>query len=229
VQFDEVWADVVAAASHWFFAYCLAYRFTFRKSTFHKWELGMIHGYGRVSSKQQDYALQVEALKAAGCERIHAEKASGKSTDGRPELKRLIKSLKPGDVVVVTRLDRLARSSRDLLNILHEIEQAGASFKSIADAWADTTTPHGKLMLTVLGGLAEFERSLILARTEAGIAKAREQGKQFGRPERLDAGQKRKIAVRIAKGDASMADLAAEYGVGVATIWRAVQPEIAAA
>jgi DNA invertase Pin-like site-specific DNA recombinase len=132
-------------------------------------------------------------------------------------------------VVVVTRLDRLARSSRDLLNILHEIEQAGASFKSIADAWADTTTPHGKLMLTVLGGLAEFERSLILARTEAGIAKAREQGKQFGRPERLDAGQKRKIAVRIAKGDASMADLAAEYGVGVATIWRAVQPEIAAA
>jgi DNA invertase Pin-like site-specific DNA recombinase len=122
----------------------------------------MIHGYGRVSSKQQDYALQVEALKAAGCERIHAEKASGKSTDGRPELKRLIKSLKPG------------------------------------------------------GGLAELERSLILARTEAGIAKAREQGKQFGRPERLDAGQKRKIANRIAKGDASMADLAAEYGVGVA-------------
>jgi DNA invertase Pin-like site-specific DNA recombinase len=189
----------------------------------------MIHGYGRVSSKQQDYALQVEALKAAGCERIHTEKASGKSRDGRPELKRLIKSLKPGDVVVVTRLDRLARSSRDLLNILHEIEQAGASFKSIADAWADTTTSHGKLMLTILGGLAEFERSLILARTEAGIARAREQGKQFGRPERLDAGQKRKIAARIAKGDASMADLAAEYGVGVATIWRAVQPEIVAA
>jgi DNA invertase Pin-like site-specific DNA recombinase len=116
-----------------------------------------------------------------------------------------------------------------VLNILHEIEQAGASFKSIADAWADTTTPHGKLMLTVLGGLAEFERTLILARTEAGIAKARQRGKQFGRPERLDAGQKRKIAARIAKGDASMADLAAEYGVGAATIWRAVQPEIVAA
>jgi DNA invertase Pin-like site-specific DNA recombinase len=183
----------------------------------------MIHGYGRVSTKNQDYALQVEALKAAGCVRIHAEKASGKSTDGRPVLQRLIKSLKPGDMVVVTRLDRLARSSRDLLNILHEVEQAGATFKSLADTWADTTTPTGKLMVTVLGGLAEFERSLIQSRTEAGIARAREQGKLFGRPERLDAGQKRKIAELSAKGE-TIAHLATEYGVGAATIWRALQP-----
>lgn len=183
----------------------------------------MIHGYARVSTRGQDYQLQAEALRAAGCERIHAEKASAKSTDGRPELKRLLKALKPGDVVVVTRLDRLARSSRDLLNILHEVGQAEAAFKSLTEAWADTTTPAGRLMVTVLAGIAEFERSLIQARTEEGIAKARKQGKQFGRPSRLDAGQRRKIAERYAAGE-TMAELAAEYECGEATIWRALQP-----
>jgi DNA invertase Pin-like site-specific DNA recombinase len=188
----------------------------------------LIHGYARVSTRGQDYQLQAGELKAAGCERIHAEKASGKNTEGRPELRRLLKALKPGDVLMVTRLDRLARSGRDLLNILHEVGQAGAAFKSLAETWADTTTPIGELMVTVLGGIAQFERSLIRSRTEAGIAKAREQGKQFGRPERLDAGQKRKIAERSAKGE-TISQLAAEYGVGAATIWRALQPEAVAA
>jgi DNA invertase Pin-like site-specific DNA recombinase len=122
----------------------------------------------------------------------------------------------------VTRLDRLARSGRDLLNIIHELEQAACGFSSLAEAWCDTTTPTGKLLLTVLGGIAEFERSLILSRTEAGIAKARAQGKVFGRPSRLDAGQKRKIAERYAAG-ATMAELAVEYNVGDATIFRALQ------
>jgi DNA invertase Pin-like site-specific DNA recombinase len=183
----------------------------------------MIHGYARVSTKGQDYQIQAEALKVAGCERIHAEKASAKSTDGRPELRRLLKALKPGDVLVVTRLDRLARSSRDLLNILHEVGQAGAAFKSLAETWADTTTPAGRLMVTVLAGIAEFERSLIQSRTEDGIAKARKLGKKFGRPSALDAGQRRKIAERYADGE-TMAALAAAYEVGEATIWRALQP-----
>lgn len=182
----------------------------------------MRYGYARVSTTKQDYELQVEALKAAGCERIFSEKASGKSTNGRREFEKLMRALNPGDVVVVTRLDRLARSSRDLLNIVHELEQAGCGFISLAEVWCDTTTPAGKLLLTVLGGIAEFERSLILARTEAGIAKARANGKKFGRPGALDVGQKRKIAERYAAGE-TMAALAADYEVGEATIFRALQ------
>ena len=123
---------------------------------------------------------------------------------------------------MVTRSNRLARSTRDLLNILDEISQRGASFKSLADTWADTTTAQGRLMLTILGGLAEFERTLIQSRAEAGIQKAREQGKKFGRPSALDAGQKRKIADRYAKGE-TMAELAREYEVGEATIHRALK------
>jgi DNA invertase Pin-like site-specific DNA recombinase len=183
----------------------------------------MRYGYARVSTTAQDHALQVEALKGAGCERVYTEKRSGKSVDGRKEFRRLLKAIGPGDVIVVTRLDRMARSSRDLLNVVHQITEAGAGFRSLKETWADSTNPAGRLMLTVLAGIAEFERELILERTAEGIAKARKQGKQFGRPSRLDAGQRRKIAERYADG-ATMAELAAEYECGEATIWRALQP-----
>jgi DNA invertase Pin-like site-specific DNA recombinase len=182
----------------------------------------MRYGYARVSTSKQDTSNQVDALKAAGCERIFTEKASGKSTDGRPEFKRLMKALNPGDTVVVTRLDRLARSSRDLHNIIHDLGEADCNFVSLREAWCDTTTPAGKLMLTIMGGIGEFERELIQARCEEGIAKARANGKKFGRPSALDVGQKRKIADRYAAGE-TMAALAAEYEVGEATIFRALQ------
>ncbi len=152
----------------------------------------MKYGYARVSSKAQDYTAQVEALKAAGCERIFSEKASGKSTNGRPEFAKLLKALLPGDTVVVTKLDRLARSSRDLHNILHEMEGLSCGFVSLGESWCDTTTDIGRLMLTIMGGIAEFERGLIRKRTDEGIDRARKLGKRFGRPERLDAGQKRR-------------------------------------
>src|SRR5215470_2525299 len=113
-------------------------------------------GYARVSTDGQSLASQDAQLRAAGCAKGFAEKVSGAKID-RAELAKLIRRLEPGDVLVVTRLDRLARSTRDLLNILDVIAKAGAGFKSLHDAWADTTTPHGRLMLTVLGGLAEFE------------------------------------------------------------------------
>jgi DNA invertase Pin-like site-specific DNA recombinase len=116
------------------------------------------------SSKDQSLALQDAELRQAGCAQVFAEKVSGARTE-RKELARVLKRLGDGDVLVVTRLDRLAKSTRDLLNIIDAVARAGATFKSIHDAWADTTTPHGKLMLTILGGLAEFERTLILART----------------------------------------------------------------
>jgi DNA invertase Pin-like site-specific DNA recombinase len=181
----------------------------------------MRYGYARVSTTGQDYAAQVEALKAAGCERIFSEKASGKTTNGRHEFKKLMRAMQPGDVVVVTRLDRLARSSRDLLNIVGELQEAGCGFQSVREVWADTTTPAGRLMLTVLAGIGEFERELIRERTEAGIAKARKQGKKFGRPSALDVRQRRKIAERYAAGE-TMAELARAYECGEATIWRAL-------
>jgi DNA invertase Pin-like site-specific DNA recombinase len=131
-----------------------------------------IYGYARVSTNGQDLASQEAELLATGCAKVFAEKVSGAKTD-RAELGKVLRRLAPGDVLVVTRLDRLARSTRDLLNVLATISERGAGFRSLRDVWADTTTPHGRLMLTVLGGLAEFERELIRARTGEGRKRAR--------------------------------------------------------
>jgi len=130
-----------------------------------------IYGYARVSSDGQSYEAQEDALRAAGAERVFAEKQSGVKTD-RAALARCLASLGPGDVLLLTKLDRLARSTRDLLNTLHAVSEKQASFKSLGDGWADTTTAHGKLMVTILGGLAEFERHLILSRTAEGRVRA---------------------------------------------------------
>ena len=182
----------------------------------------MRYGYARVSSKTQDYSAQVDALRAAGCERIFSEKKSGESAKDRPEFTKLMRTLVPGDTIVVSKLDRLARSSRDLHNILHEVQEQDCGFVSLGDAWCDTTTEVGRLMLTIMGGIAEFERGLIRQRCEAGIERARANGKQFGRPTALDAGQRRRIAERYAGGE-TMAELAREYECGESTIWRALQ------
>ena len=182
----------------------------------------MRYGYARVSSTTQDYTAQVEALKAAGCERIYSEKASGKSTNGRREFDKLMRALQPCDVVSVTKLDRLARSSRDLHNILHDLQERGCGFVSLGEGWCDTTTEVGRLMMTIMGGIAEFERGLIRKRCEEGIAKAKTKGTKFGRPSALDVGQRRHIAERYAAGE-TMAELAREYECGEATIWRALQ------
>jgi DNA invertase Pin-like site-specific DNA recombinase len=135
----------------------------------------MIVGYARVSTDGQSLEAQHAALAAAGAERVFAEKQSGIKTD-RAALARCMHSLEAEDVLLVTKLDRLARSTRDLLNTLAAIGEAGASFRSLGDPWADTTSAHGRLMLTVLGGLAEFERHLILARTNEGRERAKARG-----------------------------------------------------
>jgi DNA invertase Pin-like site-specific DNA recombinase len=179
-------------------------------------------GYARVSTRDQDLASQLDELKAAGCGNIFKEKASGAKSD-RPELAKVIRRLEPGDVLIVTRLDRLARSTRDLLNILDAIGKAGAGFRSLRDTWADTTTPHGRLMLTVLGGLAEFERELIRARTSEGRKRAKDRGVKFGRPQALTAHQRKEAIQRLAEG-AVQADLARSYGVSQATISRLAAP-----
>lgn len=183
-----------------------------------------IIGYARVSAADQDYDGQIERLKDYGCDRVYAEKASGKSQNGRHQLHIALKKLLPSDTFVVVRLDRLARSIRDLLNILDQIKKAGARIKAIEDPWLDTTTPHGELILTIMGGMFEFERKLIRQRCEEGIKRAKAQGKQFGRRPALDAGQRRKVAERHANGE-TIAALADDYEVGVATIWRVLRPE----
>lgn len=179
-------------------------------------------GYARVSSTDQDFDSQIERLKAAGCDRVFAEKASGKSTNGRHELGKAVKALRPGDVLVTVKLDRLARSIRDLLRLLDDVKAAGARFRALDDPWCDTTTPQGELILTVMGGLAEFERKLIRQRCEEGIKRAKAKGTRFGRKSALDAGQRKRIAERYGAGE-TMAELAREYSVGEATVWRALR------
>jgi DNA invertase Pin-like site-specific DNA recombinase len=137
-------------------------------------------GYARVSTDGQSLQSQTQALQGVGCARIFAEKISGAYRD-RPQLAKALVALTAGDCLVVCKLDRLARSTRDLLNTLDAIGKAGATFKSLADAWANTDTAHGRLMLTVLGGLAEFERHLILTRTAEGRTRAQANGVRFGR------------------------------------------------
>jgi DNA invertase Pin-like site-specific DNA recombinase len=177
-----------------------------------------IFGYARVSTNGQDLAGQIAELEQAGCVKVYREKASGAKTD-RPELAKVIGRLEPGDVLVVSRLDRLARSTRDLLNVLDAVAKRGAGFRSLKDTWADTTTAHGRLMLTVLGGLAEFERELIRARTGDGRARAMAKGVRFGRPHSLTPHQRQEAIQRLATGEAQ-ADLARSYGVSQATISR---------
>ncbi|HEY1885341.1 MAG TPA: recombinase family protein [Roseiarcus sp.] len=138
----------------------------------------------------------------------------------RRELARALKAIAAGDTLLVTRLDRLARSTRDLLNIVDAVAKAGAGFRSLADAWADTTTPHGRLMLTVLGGLAEFERELIRARTGDGRKRARARGVHMGRPPKLTKHQQREAMAALAEGSATQADLARRFNVSQATISR---------
>jgi DNA invertase Pin-like site-specific DNA recombinase len=176
------------------------------------------YGYARVSTNGQDLGSQEAELLAAGAAKVFKEKVSGAKTD-RAELARLIRRLEPGDVLIVTRLDRLARSTRDLLNVLATVGEREAGFRSLRDAWADTTTPHGRLMLTVLGGLAEGERELIRARTGDGRKRARDRGVKFGRPTALTAHQRSEAIQRLANGEAQ-ADVARTFNVSQATISR---------
>ena len=178
----------------------------------------MIVGYARVSTDGQTLEAQQAALQAAGAERVFAEKQSGVKTD-RTALARCMHSLEAGDLLLVSKLDRLARSTRDLLNTLAAISDQGASFKSLGDPWADTTTPHGKLMITILGGLAEFERHLILSRTNEGRQRAMAKGIKFGRKPKLTRHQREEAKTRKRNGE-TLVDIARSYNVSHMTISR---------
>ena len=175
-------------------------------------------GYARVSTDGQTLDNQLETLKAAGAVKIFSEKESGIKTD-RKALARAIAVLDKGDVLLVTRLDRLARSTLDLLNTLEQISKRKAGFRSLSDPWADTTTPHGKLMITILGGLAEFERTLILARTNEGRQRAKAKGVKFGRKPKLSQFQIEEAKRRLEDGE-SQSVVGKMFGVSHQTIGR---------
>src|SRR2546423_2866754 len=184
-----------------------------------KWRGDMtVYGYGRVSTDGQSLSAQLAELKAAKCAKVFQEKVSGARSD-RNQLARLMAVLKKGDVLVVTRLDRLARSTRDLLNLLGTIAEKGAGFKSLRDTWADTTTAHGRLMLAVLGGLAEFERELIRTRTGEGRARAMARGVVLGRKPKLNKHQRQEAIARRQAGEV-LTDIARTFGVSHSTISR---------
>jgi DNA invertase Pin-like site-specific DNA recombinase len=178
----------------------------------------MIYGYARVSTDGQSVEAQAKQLRAAGAEKLFKETASGAKTD-RAQLRRALAQIEGGDVLMVTRLDRLARSTRDLLNTLAQIADKGAAFRSLGDAWADTTTPHGRLMLTVLGGLAEFERELIRARTGEGRDRAKARGVHMGRPSKLTPHQKKEAIKRRDAGELTR-EIARMFNVSHSTISR---------
>ena len=175
-------------------------------------------GYARVSTEEQNLSLQLAALKQEGCTKIFKEKISGATID-RPEFQKLLDQIRKGDTVVVWKLDRLARSTKRLLEATELFSELGVKFKSLSEPWADTTTPGGKMIMTVFAGIAEFERDLIRERTGAGRVAALKRGVKFGRPKALSAEQK-KIAVKLRREGHSIKEIATAFGVHVATIYR---------
>lgn len=187
----------------------------------------MLIGYARVSTDEQNTALQIKALKAAGVREIHQESASGAAD--RPVLERVLLSLKPGDVLMAYKVDRLARSLYDLMRVFRAVEAAGATFKSLTEP-IETTTPAGRLMVQMLGAFAEFERALIRERCMDGAAAARQRGVRFGRPPALTADQREQARAMLAEGY-ELREVAHQFGISIATIQRATggKPEAAEA
>lgn len=179
----------------------------------------MILGYARVSTEDQHLDAQLTALEAAGAERVFAEKISGSRRE-RPELERLIDQLRPGDVIVVTKYDRLSRSLQDLLTIVDRIRAAGAGFRSLAED-IDTTTPAGRLVFHVFASIAQFERERIAERTREGLEAARRRGRVGGRPPAPSAEQKKEVQRLRDQDRRSIAELARLFRVSQNTIRRA--------
>lgn len=186
---------------------------------------GLLLGYARVSTDDQDLSNQHTELKKAGCSKLFAEKITGTKRD-RPELVRMLDQLRTGDIVVITRLDRLARSTRDLLDIAERIHTVDARLRSLAEPWADTTTPAGRMVLTVFAGIAEFERSLIIDRTKKGREAAVARGVKFGPNPTLTLAQIEHARSLIDQDGRTVKEAAALLGVHRSTIYRAFKKPV---
>jgi DNA invertase Pin-like site-specific DNA recombinase len=181
------------------------------------WDMAVL-GYARVSTQDQDVGGQLDALKAAGATTIFREKISGVRAD-RPQLAKLMASLKAGDTVLVTKLDRLGRSTRELLELLDRIGKAGASFRSLGDPLWDTSSSQGRLLSTMLAAIADFERDLIRERTGEGRKRAMAKGVKFGRKRKLSEFQRAEAIKRRSEGE-TLAAIAKTYGVAISMISR---------
>jgi DNA invertase Pin-like site-specific DNA recombinase len=178
----------------------------------------LLYGYARVSTHGQTLEAQIEQLTAAGCRTVYREKVSGARADRR-QLKKLLRAIAQGDSVLVTRIDRLARSTFDLFAIIQRIVDTGAHFRSLAEPWADTSTSTGRLMIAVLGGLADVERDLIRTRTTEGRARAKARGVKLGPKFKLTPAERKDALARLLAGEASTA-IGRSYRVSHTTILR---------
>ena len=176
-------------------------------------------GYARVSTDAQETHLQIDALRAAGCERNYQEKASGARGE-RPELARMLDNARKGDVVIVWKLDRLGRSLLQLIETVNLLNERGVQLRSLTENVIDTTTPSGKLIFGVFGLMAEFERDMLRQRTNAGLLAARKRGRIGGRPKSIDAAGLKKARAMLASGDYTKSEVAAELAVSRHTLWR---------
>jgi DNA invertase Pin-like site-specific DNA recombinase len=175
-------------------------------------------GYARVSTFDQNLDLQLRALEKAGCKKIFREKVSSTKRE-RPQFQRMLDQIRAGDTIVVWKLDRLARSTRNLLETMESIREAGGKFRSLSEPWADTTTHAGKMIMTIFAGIAEFERDLIRERTSAGREAAQKRGVRFGRPRKLTLDQSG-LARRLVLEGKAVSDIARTFNVHAATIYR---------
>lgn len=175
-------------------------------------------GYARVSTEEQNLDMQLTALRKAGCKKIFQEKISGTKWE-RPELHKMLDIVDAGDIVIVWRLDRLARSTKMLLEITDQIMSAGAKFSSLSEPWADTTSPAGKMIMTFFAGMAEFEKDLIRDRTGLGRKAAKERGVKFGRPSKMSEAQM-KAAKRLLRDGQSIRQVADTFNIHYTTLYR---------
>ena len=175
-------------------------------------------GYARVSTQDQNLDRQLDQLKNEGCERIYQEKITGTKKE-RPELRRLLDALRPGDTVIVSELTRLSRSTKDLFSLADQIEKAGANIKSLHEAWLDTTTPQGKLMFTFIAGISQFERDLISQRTKEGLEAARARGRNGGRPFKNPKAVNTALKMYESKQH-SISEITAATGISKSTLYR---------
>lgn len=182
----------------------------------------MIFGYARVSTIEQSLDRQLDALKLAGAEEIIQEKITGTKAD-RPELNRLLGKLRKGDVILISDLTRLSRSTKDLFNLVEQIEKNGANIKSLKESWLDTTTPQGKLMFTFMAGISQFERDLISERTKEGLASARSRGKVGGRKPKLDFSKKKAIYELYQQKKTTVKDICSMFDISKPTLYKSIE------
>jgi len=181
----------------------------------------MIFGYARVSTTEQSLERQIQELQQAGAEEILQEKITGTNAD-RPELNRLLDKLRKDDIVLVSDLTRLSRSTKDLFSLVEQIQSKGAYIKSIKESWLDTTTPTGKLMFTFIAGISQFERDLISQRTKEGLAVARARGKMGGRKQKLDPTKKETIYKLYQERKLSIMEICNMFSITKPTLYKVV-------